>query len=365
MIGLTFAALVAPVQVLVGDWAARTVAVRTAGEAGRFEGLQDTTTGAPFHAGPVEVPKLLSLLAFHDPNATVKGLNTVPKDDQPPVDIVRYSFLTMVTVGTALMALGLWYLALWWRRRSLPESRWFYRALSAAGPLAVVALICGWVTTEVGRQPWVVYEVMRTEQAVTDAGGIWIAFGIMCVVYAGLSRAAWWLLARLRASRPWTRWRHDAGHGLPAGGDGRPGRLRRAGRRRLRRRLWDLTAGGAERGGRVRGMVQRSMSPVWEANHVWLILVLVVLWTAFPTAFGSIFSTLYVPLFGAVIGIVFRGAAFALRGQAATIGEARGLGAAFALASLLVPFFLGTVLGGLASGRVPVATPPVTRGAPG
>ena len=118
--------------------------------------------------------------------------------------------------------------------------------------------------------------------------------------------------------------------------------------------VWDLTAGGAERGGRVRGMVQRSMSPVWEANHVWLILVLVVLWTAFPVAFGSIFSTLYVPLFGAVIGIIFRGAAFALRGQAATIGEARVLGATFALASLLVPFFLGCVLGGIASGRVPV-----------
>ena len=118
--------------------------------------------------------------------------------------------------------------------------------------------------------------------------------------------------------------------------------------------VWDLTAGGAQRGGRVRGMVQRSMSPVWEANHVWLILVIVVLWTAFPVAFGSIFSTLYIPLFGATIGIIFRGAAFALRGQAATIGEARGLGATFALASLLVPFFLGTVLGGIASGRVPV-----------
>ena len=118
--------------------------------------------------------------------------------------------------------------------------------------------------------------------------------------------------------------------------------------------FWDLTAGGAKRGGRVRGMVQRSMSPVWEANHVWLIFVLVVLWTAFPVAFGSIFSTLYLPLFGAVIGIIFRGAAFALRGQAATIGEARILGAAFSSASLLVPFFLGTALGAVASGRVPV-----------
>ncbi len=118
--------------------------------------------------------------------------------------------------------------------------------------------------------------------------------------------------------------------------------------------VWDLTAGGARRGGPVRGMVQRSMSPVWEANHVWLIFVLVVLWTAFPRVFGSVFSTLYVPLFLAVGGIIFRGAAFALRGHAATIGEARVLGATFALASLLVPFCLGAALGGIASGRVPL-----------
>jgi cytochrome bd ubiquinol oxidase subunit II len=118
--------------------------------------------------------------------------------------------------------------------------------------------------------------------------------------------------------------------------------------------FWDLTAGGASRGGRIRGMVQRSMSPVWEANHVWLIFVLVILWTAFPTAFGSIFSTLSIPLFLASIGIIFRGTAFALRGQAATINEARVLGAVFALSSVLVPFFLGAAIGGVASGRVPV-----------
>ena len=118
--------------------------------------------------------------------------------------------------------------------------------------------------------------------------------------------------------------------------------------------LWDLTAGGARRGARVRGMVERSMSPVWEANHVWLIFVLVILWTAFPTAFGSVFSTLYVPLGLAAVGIIFRGAAFALRGQAATINEARTLGATFALSSVLTPFCLGAALGGIASGRVPV-----------
>jgi len=104
----------------------------------------------------------------------------------------------------------------------------------------------------------------------------------------------------------------------------------------------------------VRGMVQRSMSPVWEANHVWLIFVLVVFWTAFPTAFASVASTLYVPLFGAALGIIFRGTAFALRGQAGTLREARSLGAVFAASSVFVPFFLGAALGGIASGRVPV-----------
>jgi cytochrome d ubiquinol oxidase subunit II len=118
--------------------------------------------------------------------------------------------------------------------------------------------------------------------------------------------------------------------------------------------FWDLTAGGAERGGHVRGMVQRSMSPVWEANHVWLIFVLVMVWTAFPVAFGSLMTTLAIPMFLAAVGIIFRGTAFALRGHAATIGEARLIGATFALSSVLVPFCFGAAIGGIASGRVPV-----------
>jgi cytochrome bd ubiquinol oxidase subunit II len=117
--------------------------------------------------------------------------------------------------------------------------------------------------------------------------------------------------------------------------------------------FWDLTAGGAQRGARVRGLIRRSMSPVWEANHVWLIFVLVVFWTGFPRAFGTVMSTLYVPLFLAAVGIIFRGAAFALRGEAATIGEARALGATFALSSVLVPYFFGATVGAIASGQVP------------
>src|SRR3954466_60051 len=118
--------------------------------------------------------------------------------------------------------------------------------------------------------------------------------------------------------------------------------------------FWDLTAGGAERGAPVRGMIKRAMAPVWEANHVWLIFVLVLLWTAFPEAFGSITSTLAVPLFVAGLGIVLRGGAFALKGEAGTIAEARALGATFALSSVLTPFFLGTVVGAIAAGEVPV-----------
>jgi cytochrome d ubiquinol oxidase subunit II len=118
--------------------------------------------------------------------------------------------------------------------------------------------------------------------------------------------------------------------------------------------FWDLTAGSAHNGARVRGLIQRSMSPVWEANHVWLIFILVIAWTAFPVAFGSLMSTLSIPMFLAAIGVIFRGAAFALRGQAATINEARVLGAVFALSSVLIPYFLGAALGGIASGRVPV-----------
>ncbi len=118
--------------------------------------------------------------------------------------------------------------------------------------------------------------------------------------------------------------------------------------------FWDLTAGGAERGAPVRAMIKRAMSPVWEANHVWLIFVLVVLWTAFPEAFGSISSTLAIPLFLAALGIVLRGGAFALKGEAATIAEARALGATFALSSVLVPFFLGASAGAIAVGEVPL-----------
>src|SRR5438105_8910786 len=117
---------------------------------------------------------------------------------------------------------------------------------------------------------------------------------------------------------------------------------------------WQLTAGRGRDAARIREHAHNSMAPVWEANHVWLIFVLTVVWTAYPAAFGSIASTLSVPLFIAAIGIIFRGAAYALRSGSATRTELRAIDAVFSLSSILTPFALGAAVGGIASRRVPV-----------
>jgi cytochrome bd-type quinol oxidase subunit 2 len=117
--------------------------------------------------------------------------------------------------------------------------------------------------------------------------------------------------------------------------------------------IWDLLAGGTRRGARQRDLIEHSIAPVWEANHVWLIFVLVVLWTAFSGAFAAVVSTLYIPLTLAAFGMIARGAAFAFRKSIATLGMRRLLGACFAFSSLVTPYFLGAVVGGVASGRVP------------
>ena len=209
-IPLTIAALASPVQVLVGDWAARDVATQQPVKLAAFEGLAHTTKGASEHIlgwyedekvkYGIGIPKLLSFLAFHDPDATVQGLDTVPKDRQPPINVVRFAFQAMVGIGTLLALLGVWLLAVRVRRRRLPESVWFYRAVALAGPASLVALIAGWVTTEVGRQPWVVYHVMLTSEAVTGAGGIVVGYTALALVYLGVACGVLWILRRLARS---------------------------------------------------------------------------------------------------------------------------------------------------------------------
>jgi cytochrome d ubiquinol oxidase subunit I len=207
VVALTCAAVAAPVQVLVGDWAGRAVASSQPVKLAAFEGLGRTETGAPIHVlgwydgreveYGLRIPRMLSLLAFHDPSAKVVGLDAVAVDRRPPVNVVRFAFQTMVGIGTLLAVLGVVYLAVRVRGRALPEWRLFYGALVVAGPLSVVALLAGWVTTEVGRQPWVVYRVMLTKDAVTGASGIPVGYATLAAVYLVLAVGVVWVLRRL------------------------------------------------------------------------------------------------------------------------------------------------------------------------
>jgi cytochrome d ubiquinol oxidase subunit I len=206
-IPLAVAALASPVQIVVGDWAGRVVAEQQPVKLAALEGLPHAQRGAPLHVlgwyrnGHVDfgisIPRLLSLLAYHDPNATVRGLDAVPPADRPPVNIVRVAFQSMVAIGFLLAGLGLWLLVVRVRSKRLPDSPWFYRCVVAAGPLALVAVVAGWVATEVGRQPWVVYRQMRTADAVTHAPVVPVGYVTLALVYLGLAVAVTWLLRRL------------------------------------------------------------------------------------------------------------------------------------------------------------------------
>ena len=117
--------------------------------------------------------------------------------------------------------------------------------------------------------------------------------------------------------------------------------------------VWDLLAGDAKRGAHLRSQIDRSIGPVWEANHVWLIYILVFMWTGFPTAFGAMMETLFVPWLLVGLGIVLRGGAFAFRKYSGSVREARLHGIVFAVSSVVTPFFLGMIAGAIASGQVP------------
>jgi cytochrome d ubiquinol oxidase subunit I len=200
-------AVLAPFQVVVGDWAARFLAENQPVKFAALEALDETRARAPLRIGGVvvdgevrlgiTVPAGLSILAHRDPDAVVRGLEEAPEDERPPVAIVRTAFQAMVAIGSFLVVLALWGAIGWWRRRGLPTARAFLWCALAAGPLAAVALECGWVATEVGRQPWIVYRVMRVDEAVTDASGIRVGYYGLAVVYVALTVATVYVLRRL------------------------------------------------------------------------------------------------------------------------------------------------------------------------
>lgn len=207
-IALAMGAVASPLQLVSGDFIARMVAVRQPAKFAAMEGHYRTEAGAPLVIGgipddeamqtryAIRIPRGLSLLAHHDPDAIVIGLEDIPRDEWPPTRIVHWAFDLMVGVGSALAALSLW--AAWraWRRRGLPDSRWFLRALVAAGPLGFLAIEAGWVVTEVGRQPWIIYRVMRTAEAVTPMPALVVPFTAITVLYLFLTVVLVFLLRR-------------------------------------------------------------------------------------------------------------------------------------------------------------------------
>jgi cytochrome d ubiquinol oxidase subunit I len=210
LIPLALAAIVTPVQIGVGDWIAKTVATNQPAKLAAMEGLFQTRAGAPLSVGglyyddrlhyALEIPNGLSLLIHHDPDGVVQGLEAIPADERPPVNVVHLAFDVMVGLGSALLLLALVFGWTWWRRRRIPGTPWFLRAVAVSGVAAVVALEAGWVTTEVGRQPWIVYGILRTEDAVSPAPGLYFGFYAVVVIYLLLTALTAFVLRRLAQS---------------------------------------------------------------------------------------------------------------------------------------------------------------------
>jgi cytochrome d ubiquinol oxidase subunit I len=211
LIPLTFAAILTPVQIGVGDWIANVVAEQQPAKLAAMEGLYKTGDRVPLSLGglyyadelhyAIRVPFGLSLLIHHDINGVVVGLEDIPVDERPPVNVVHLAYNVMVGIGSALLLLAFLFGWTWWRRRRLPTSPWFLRAVAVSGVAAIVALESGWVTTEVGRQPWIVYGILRTEDAVSPAPGLFLGFYAVTAIYLALTALTVMVLRRL-ARRP-------------------------------------------------------------------------------------------------------------------------------------------------------------------
>ncbi len=213
-IAIALAAIFAPLQIVSGDISARWVAANQPAKLAALEAQFQTEAGAPLSIGgwpdvearetrfAIRIPRGLSLLAYHDPNAVVQGLDEWPREDQPNPVIVHLAFQIMVGIGFAIVGLVTWYWIAAWRNRrhgggdSFPGT-WLLRAVVAGAPLGFVAIEAGWTVTEVGRQPWIIYHVMRTSEAVTPVPNQFIALGGFTFVYVVLAITCAILLVRV------------------------------------------------------------------------------------------------------------------------------------------------------------------------
>jgi cytochrome d ubiquinol oxidase subunit I len=212
LIPLTVACIATPIQFAVGDTAARAIAKDQPVKFAAMECVQRTSTDVTEYIygrctadgvkGGIGIPGFDSFLVGWSTSTQVIGLDSVSPDDRPPLNtMLHWAFDTMVGICTALIGLGLWLGVAWWRRRDFPQSRWFLRAVAVSGVASIVALECGWIVTEVGRQPWIVYNVMRTEDAVTQASGVWVTFVAIVALYVALGATL--ILVLQAMSRRW------------------------------------------------------------------------------------------------------------------------------------------------------------------
>jgi cytochrome d ubiquinol oxidase subunit I len=207
-IALLVGGVPAILQPVTGDVLARQVAQHQPVKLAAFEALFHTEQGAAFRIGgtvdmaertvkhAIEIPYGLSVLLYHDPHATVRGLDAFPPEDWPPVGVVHWAFQIMVGAGFLMVAVALWAAVTWWRRGAFAKAKWLLRAIMLVSPLGFVAIEAGWVVTEVGRQPWIISGVLRTADAVTPMPGLIVPFILFTVVYLLLAVAVLWLLLR-------------------------------------------------------------------------------------------------------------------------------------------------------------------------
>jgi cytochrome bd ubiquinol oxidase subunit I len=231
LIPLTIGAVAVPLQIAMGDVIARYVFNAEPAKFAAIEALPHTRTHAPETLGGVlvdgklrfgvPIPNGASLLSGFSPSTKVPGLDAISTPVRPPdnlVNVVHLSFDVMVGTGFALFGLALWFVWLWWRSRAVEPNRWFLRAVAVSGLVSIVALECGWVVTEVGRQPWTVVGLLLTRDAVQTSGNLWPFFGAALLIYTGVTVGAAYALRGLRR-----RWAHGESTSVPYGPENEPG----------------------------------------------------------------------------------------------------------------------------------------------
>ena len=385
------AALVAPLQAIAGDFHGLNTLEHQPAKIAAMEGHFETHAGAPLYLFglpdleaetthyAIGIPKLGSLILGHSWDAELKGLKAFPRDQWPNAPVIFWTFRLMVGIGFLMIGIGLVSLWLRWHKR-LYDAQWFLRLCVLASPLGFFAVTFGWITTEHGRQPWVVYGLMRTADAVSPhpAGSVLASLVMFVVVYCVVFGAGTYYLLRLMREVP-SRARPPPALARRPAADGGCRRAARA--RRLRAEPGGVTAmtldlpliwagiialgvimyvimDGFDLGVGIlfpfaatdedRDVMMNTAAPIWDGNETWLVLGGAAMLGAFPIAYAVILSAFYLPLIVMLLALIFRGVAFEFRFKSRR--NRHWWDRAFAWGSMTATFAQGVVLGAFIHG---------------